>query len=319
MERNIVLVSAVIVVVAVLVGIYVTQKENGTFADRHILKRGLETPTVWIFLDSSEVNSRWWSDFGARSSRVMNVPLLNLCYESIVKACGDKYHVEVLSGLSDVAEKLGGWDALPLPMRNKLLPLQEEELVYIRTAILAKHGGLWIPVSTVAVNQIPELPKEKVAFFGSDPSETYAGRAGTVVPNTEILWSPVAEHPIFVEWSRALYSRIERQQGGREIRKDSAWDWTYFTSTHEGEYTVFPNAELTRKAGGKRIELEDLFASGTEGDLTFVVKSDTLFVRIPWPELKERRAFGWVLRSSEKQILESDIAIKYLLPNQTQQ
>jgi hypothetical protein len=34
---------------------------------------------------------------------------------------------------------------------------------------------------------------------------------------------------------------------------------------------------------------------------------------IPWPEMKERRAFGWFLRMSEEQILESDLAISHVL------
>jgi hypothetical protein len=73
---------------------------------------------------------------------------------------------------------------------------------------------------------------------------------------------------------------------------------------------VRPMAELTRKgASGKRIELEDLLASGAP---TFAIRSEAAYVPIPWPELQERRAFGWFLRLSEDQILESDLAISAL-------
>lgn len=304
----------VVLILALGVGVVMTKKTKGGFQDKQLIVRGLDTPTVWVFLDSSDVNSRQWSDFGARSNRVMNIPLLNLCYESIVKATGTKYHVEVLSGASDVAERLGGWEMLPPSMRNSLRPLGSEEMMFLRTAILAKYGGLWVPVSTVCMREIPSLPSDKAAFFGTDPNETYAGPSGTLVPNTEIMWSPQPSHPIFVQWRNMLYTRLAEDHGGKQVRRDSAWDWTYVTGVAgKDSYVVYPYGELNRKAGGKRIELEDLFASGTEGRLPFEIREESIFIRIPFEELKQRRIFGWVLRSTEQQIKDSDIAIKYLL------
>jgi hypothetical protein len=77
---------------------------------------------------------------------------------------------------------------------------------------------------------------------------------------------------------------------------------------------VRPTAELTRKgAAGRRIQLEDLLAAGQEGVLPFAITTDAVYMPIPWPEMKERRAFGWFLRMSEEQILESDLAISHVL------
>ena len=79
---------AVLVPVALLTGailmasVYRNHKQKDIFDDPKLLKRGLNTPKIWIFINDSEVNSRWWADFGARSSRVYNMPFLNLCYQS---------------------------------------------------------------------------------------------------------------------------------------------------------------------------------------------------------------------------------------------
>ncbi len=74
-----------------------------------------------------------------------------------------------------------------------------------------------------------------------------------------------------------------------------------------------PMTELTRKgAAGRRIQIEDLLAAGQEGYLPFTVTDQTIYVPIPWPELKERRAFGWFLRMSEEQVMNSDLAISWL-------
>jgi hypothetical protein len=34
---------------------------------------------------------------------------------------------------------------------------------------------------------------------------------------------------------------------------------------------------------------------------------------VPYGDLLDRRAFGWILKSSEEQIMESDLAIRYVL------
>ena len=77
--------------------------------------------------------------------------------------------------------------------------------------------------------------------------------------------------------------------------------------------TMRPTAELSRKgAAGRRIQCEDLLASGDVADIPFELTSDAIYVPIPWPELKERRAFGWFLRMSEDQIMGSNLAVSHL-------
>jgi hypothetical protein len=76
---------------------------------------------------------------------------------------------------------------------------------------------------------------------------------------------------------------------------------------------IRPMAEVSRKgASGRRIQIEDLLSSGQEGDLPFVIGANAVYVPLPWPELKDRRAFGWFLRMSESQIAESDLVIRDL-------
>lgn len=180
MDTRTVLVSAGLLLVAVTAAMYANTRNIGTFEDDNLMNRGLNTPAIWIYVDDTDVNSRWWADFGARSSRVYNMPFLNLCYQSIVKAAGQRYHVEVISGIGDAESRLGG---LPVGMSRKKLPLRDEEMTYLKVAFLEKFGGLWLGPATICIRDIPELPKEQLAFIGSDPLETYAGSKGTFIPN----------------------------------------------------------------------------------------------------------------------------------------
>jgi hypothetical protein len=307
-SRNVLIPLAILTGAILIANQYRIYKQKNTFEDPDLLKRGLNTPTIWIFVNDTEVNSRMWADFGARSSRVYNLPFLNLCYSSIVKAAGTNYHIEVISGLADAEQRLG---YLPTPMRNKRIPLRSEEMTYLKVAFLEKFGGLWISPATIFIRSLPILPKDKVVLFGSDPLETYSGPEGTELPNQHAMWSPKPHHPFFIKWKNTLEPRIEEQHGGREVRNDSRWD-IVFAGSNKEDVTLMPNAELTRKAGGRKIELEDLLASGTEGKLPFEIPNETLYVPFPWPELLERRIFGWFLRLSEQQIKTSDLVVTYL-------
>jgi hypothetical protein len=137
---------AILFIVAVVYALYYSKDllKNNPFLDKHLLKRGMDRPVIWLYYDTSDVNSRQWADFGARSTRALNMPFLNLCYETIVKQNKDNYRIEAIGGLSGVAELLGGWDQLPPGLRDPISPVNEAELNYIRAAILAKYGGLWL-------------------------------------------------------------------------------------------------------------------------------------------------------------------------------
>jgi hypothetical protein len=117
--------------------------EENVFMDKHLLKRGQEKPVLWLYYDTSDVNSRWWMDFGARSNRALNMPFLNLSYETIVAQNGSDYRIEVITGLPGVAALLGH-QALPSGLQNLVSTVNEAELNWIRAAVLAKFGGLWL-------------------------------------------------------------------------------------------------------------------------------------------------------------------------------
>jgi hypothetical protein len=311
-------VISLVLMTTIIGGIYVTSmiRHDDPIQDRHILKYGDKLPTLWIYLNDSEVNSRRWTGFEERSSRVINIPFLNLCYETCVKMNGKDYRIEVIGGLSDLAVRLGGWEQLPSPLQNPQASVREPELNWIRAAVLAKWGGLWVSPATLWLKPMGPLP-EHVVLFGADDEVTFVGDGGTSAPSLRVAWSPMAEHPTWVEWENKVRTRLEKRAGGAEFRRDhmsDAVDAIREADAREKPIEVRPMAELARKgAAGRRIQIEDLLTAGQEGDIHFDLSCKANYVPIPWPELKERRAFGWFLRMSEEQILESDLVISSLL------
>lgn len=295
----------VIVLCAVLLGIQTAKKETtmNPFRDKNLFEKALGNPSIWIFLSDNDVSVRNWSDF--QSSKAILTPFLNLCYESIQKANNGRYNVEVIAGLTELARRLGGWDAMPPSLQNPLATIGEAETNWIRAELLARFGGMWMQPSTLCLRPLPMIAANDVVFFGHDESETYAP---TELPSMTVMGVGKANHPVFEAWAKSAKSRLASD--GKQIREDAKWD--FITSTKGESITVFPDLEVSRKPDGRRIQLEDLLAAGQEGAFSFKVSSEAIYVPIPWSEIMNRRAFGWFLRMSEEQILASDLVISDL-------
>ncbi len=304
---------AVIVFIAILMGSYYARQRLrlNPWADRALLDKGMDMPVIWLYYDNSQVNSRQWYDFGTRSSRILNMPFMNLCYQSIVRANGTEYRVEVIGGLQGLYERFGP-EELPERLRNPLATVGLAEKNFIRAAVLAKFGGLWLEPGVISLKGFGPLSKEQIIFFGTDLDQTFAGKGGTAVPGFRAQWVPYKGHPLVVEHAAAARRRLEGAGGGGQIRGDDKWDYVAF---YEGRPGVAVNvtAELARKgAAGRRIQLDDLMAAGQEGKLMFEVPADAVYLALPMRDIELRRQYGWFLRLSEEQILESDLVITEL-------
>jgi len=273
-----------------------------------ILTTGDDLPTLWLFYNNSQVNSRHWSDFGARSSRVLNIPILNLCYETIVKANGDDYRIQVIGGLQGVAELLGV-KAMPTRLQSLTATVGTAEEDWIRTAILAKFGGLWLSPSVVCVKGFGCLPEDKLIVFGQDDVPLY----GTSVPGFRAMWAPSPNNHHLVAWEARCRDRLNNIIGGLQIRGDAKSDW-YDLCNGKDDVEFRPFDELSRNSKTqKKLQLEDIFATWMHGDIHFEIPESCKYIVIPYNDMTLRTQFGWILRSSEEQILESDMVISSIL------
>lgn len=293
-------------------------KFKGTEITPETLKIGKNRPILWIFYNDSDVNSRQWFDFGARSSHVINIPMLNLFYNTILAANGQDYRIEVIKGLEGAAGLLGGWQEMPATMQNPKAQITVPEEDFIRAAILAKYGGLWLSPSVICLRPFGTLPKERIVAFGQDSDPLY----GSPVPGFRALWAPKQGLPFFTEWSARCKERLNGQLGGRQFRGDAKSDWVELIEKHKlgcpccGGAEIRYNAELGRDPRtNKKLDLEEILAAGTEGRLPFTIPREALYLPVPYNDLLDRRHFGWVLRMSEKQLMESDLVISHILAN----
>jgi hypothetical protein len=115
-----------------------------------------------------------------------------------------------------------------------------------------------------------------------------------------------------LEWEARIRDRLDNQIGGRQIRGDAKSDWAELCPRFRAK--AFVKQEFGRDPRtSKTLDLELIFASGTQGRLPFKIPPSAVYMPIPYNDLLNRRHFGWILRSSEEQIMESDLAIRYII------
>ena len=42
------------------------ERRINPFAPKNLLDKDMNLPVIWLYYDTSDVNARWWSDFGRR-------------------------------------------------------------------------------------------------------------------------------------------------------------------------------------------------------------------------------------------------------------
>ena len=157
--------------------------------------------------------------------------------------------------------------------------------------------------STIFLESLPDYSEsENVIFFGTNKDETYNG---TNAPGTDIMYSPEKENPIFIELEKLSLKRLSEYQGGKQFRKDIIHDILNIAKQHD-KIKFMSSIEYSRKPNGRRIQLEDLLISQD-----MEIPANVIYP-IDSKELTERQNFGWFLRMSEDQILESDLLISSL-------
>lgn len=265
-----------ILLLLIVIGAIIYSRLSPNVSKDPIMMEDPNKPYLWLYYDTSQVNSRLWTDFGARSSRALNMPYLNLCYETILKNA-DAYNVRVLKGVESVVEILGGWEKLPDDMRNAYTVLNPRQKTWIRNEILAAKGGLWIDPSVIVTGVIP-VPDANTIFGVSDDIMT-------ATPAALREGKPFAIYKKQGDESPSLYDNrvLQRKPDGRRIEIE----------------------DLLGSLLPEEMGTEYIFRSPEP----FEVPVSTIFIPVPWDEINRLRKAGWFLRMSEDQVLKAPLMI----------
>jgi len=113
---------------------------------------GNNKPKLWIH-SKYEINARQWKSFLSRNSTDINQPYLYLTIQSIIRHCGDDFHVCLIDDES-FARLIPTWDVdlhtIPEPMRSRYRDMGMVQLLQL-------YGGMVVPNSFLCTRPLIEM------------------------------------------------------------------------------------------------------------------------------------------------------------------
>lgn len=264
-------------------------------------------PTIWWYVDDSQVNARHWLDWGTRSSTEPNEPYLKICQRRALSLWSSDFVVTPVIGRHAAIQRLQA-AGVAIPEGADRCP-PSLWMPWCRAAFLKAHGGLWmdgsvLPLASGSVLR-QRLAGADALAFGSDPDEGLSAAEQTAPAAGRCAgWAAMPAHPVWSGMERDLAALIaagDQSWGAAEARRALRSLWDKHCS---GVLRVDRKAEVSRDRYGRRLELETLLGATEwqEGDM-----EDGLWVPLPDGRdgLERARPWLWFTHMSEEQIAEA--------------
>ena len=264
---------------------------------------GSSRPKIWWVLDDSQLNSRQWLDWGARTTHEPNEPYLKIGYRRAKAMAGD-FDIQAVIGRVDAHHVLETAGCVIPPDADRAPPAIW--LAWCRAAFLTHCGGLWLDGSVLPTGTNAQLNQhlagKDVLAFGVDPDEDLESSS---MAGPSAGWSAQPHHPAWAGLERDLRATInagDQSWSAAECRKTARYAWDRHAA---GIIPIDRKAEASRDAYGRRLELDTLL---TESEWVSGTTKGSLWLPLPDGRDKLERAtpFLWFLRMSEQQIFEGN-------------
>jgi len=273
-------------------------------------------PILWIHVPY-EYNSRKWLSFGSRSSFDLNQPYLYLTTRSIIKNCEESFTVCIFDDNS-FQKLIPGWNIdmtrLADPILSNMRTLGMMKLLYI-------YGGMMCPISFLCMRDLNSMytkgTRGNKMFVCETIDRNSTSAYVNFYPNVSFCGAP-KECETVAEFCNYIQT-VSSHDHTAESKFLGQFDRWCMKRVEEGKINLIEGIEIgTKTINEQQIILDDLM-SNQYLDLY----KGTYGILIPSNELINRLNFGWFVRMSPRQVLESDTIIgNYLLisigPQQSQ-
>ena len=288
-----------------------SHKEEFDLIHKYLLKdfkkMNKDKPYLWIHLNY-DINERMWINFGSRNTNNLNQLYLYLTIRSIIEKCGNSFNVCIID--DNVFNKiLPGWEIRVGHLSNPLKP-------HLRELAMAKvmnmYGGFKIPASFICFKDLKPLYdiglSNNHAFIGEMLSRNSTSSKVKYFPDTRILGC-VKNCPIMKEYITYLEMLISSDYTNEMDFIGDCGRWFYKQIVDKNVAVLSASYFGIKKQNGSSVTIEDVL-----GDSDVNLHTDSYGLYIPADECLTRRVYGWFVRMSPKQVLESNtLAGKYLL------
>lgn len=260
-------------------------------------------PILWIYL-KYEKNARNWESFYSRNSFDLNQGYLYLTVRSIIEHCKKSFHICLID--DNVFSKLLD-DGYLKNLNKKAVPNKDYLRISGMCELLYTYGGIMVPSSFICFTNLERLlEKDDKMFVGE-----FANRAVQktyFAPSYQLMGCRQSN-----KMMKSLVKYVQKEmitdftEEPKFIGKINIWLNLHVT---QGEIRLVDGAEIgTKKKTGIPLNVEDLMSVNFP-DLDC---RNRLGLYIPEDELLQRIQYGWFIRMSPRQVLESNIYVGKML------
>ena len=264
-------------------------------------------PIMWIHT-SYNINSRQWPSFYSRHTKTLNEPYIQACVESLVKHCGNSFHICLIDNNS-FSKLLPDW-SIDINRLANPLKAHMERLGLAR--LLCNYGGFIVPNSVIALKDLSDVFNDALsktdAFVVEGINRTKTNDISLFIPNSKIMGC-VKNSKNMQNYLKYLETLVSTDFTEAMDFEGTTNKWLY-KETKEGRITLL-NGKLfgIRNKEECPVSVEQLLQN------SFVkFNSEMVGLYLPNDEILLRTKYGWFSRMSKKQVMESNtIAGKYML------
>ena len=277
--------------------------------NRHLLgDNGYNTrrPILWIHTDN-EMNARNWVTFGSRNTTKNDMPFLELCLKSIIKHCGESFNICLIDDTS--YEKLiPDWK---IKVNNLASPLKENIRLLSNAKLLYNYGGMILPDSTAVLEDLLSIynkgVKENGFFVGNTKIDNTILESNTCYPNKYVLGCIKNNGEIkkYINYLEEMISKdyTSENEFNMDIEKYLSEE-IKFRRTKSLCCEIFGSSD----ANGNIITIDKLMS-----DKAIEYTEKTKCIVIPKKDLIKRTQYGWFLKLSQKEIINSNFTLARLM------
>lgn len=264
-------------------------------------------PILWIHVPY-EYNSRQWLSFGSRSSLDLNQPYLYLTVRSIIKHCDESFTICIFDDNS-FKKLLPEWN---IDMTRLSDPILSNVRILGQMKLLYKYGGMLCPISFLCMKNLSELYEKGTRGNKMFVCETVDRNSTSVrtnfYPSTSFCGAP--KECETVERFCDYIQTISSHDHSAESKFLGQFDRWCMKNIQNGKINLIRGTEIgTKTIDDEQIILDDLMSNHYLDLYKYAYG-----ILIPSNELLSRLQYGWFVRSSTRQVLESDTIIgNYLL------
>jgi hypothetical protein len=264
-------------------------------------------PILWIHVPY-EYNSRKWLSFGSRSSFDLNQPYLYLTVRSIIKKCEESFTVCIFDDNS-FGKLLPNWH---IDMNRFSDPILANMRLLGKMKLLHLYGGLMCPISFLCMRDLIDMYTKGTRSNKMFVCETVDRNSTSVrmnfFPNVCFCGAP-KECPVVADLCNYI-EIVSSHDHSADVKFLGEYDRWCMDRIERGQINIIDGVEIgTRTVDDKQIVLDDLMSNHY-----LDLYKGTYGILVPANELVNRVRYGWFVRMSPRQVLESNTIIgNYLL------